>query len=1423
MNRDRIASKIILTLIIILSIQASAIPWQAIFSTPKIPKTEAAGSGSTRTKTVEFVIGQFSGNGSTGRSSNTNNTSSIATVRLAETNVSIKNAYIEYEFQFAAQSAITVNSSTLSFDACVVSCTPDAWSGSGRVATTDSSVLEYSSGESNVVRMYLDVTSETQLAAYTGSASGSLSVQAGYRFRTATTQSTHFANASAKLVMTYTYNDSSAELTNTIIYPLESTASGDSGTKRDYTPSGCTLSSNCPTFSYNMYLPDLSASSSRLSQWFYVGGVSRANSAVDQNFFVQIPSGGTSTFVLEQALSDNTGGYYWYFGSSTGVTGFLENATQTLEVQHSGTPSDMALIGGEVFETYRASSSAATKIKTVRYSLGEINRISDLNKATASVAVYLPEDGVSIKKAWIRLTTSFEGVILGRDMYVTTKVGGGSESASTTYLVSCGTQCIANDMKIFHVIPSSTYTTLGAASATSSVNVEVSTQWAGEAQGGTSGELLITYAYTGEGNAYQTTHSIFAAQQNSLPSATSSNSGVDPVLKDTTGSTVIRSAFLEANALNSESDGVPLGDTAIGANMATSSCSVSVTSDRRTDNENARFLLHKDVTSILSASDSQTYEVCYSIVGTTAKFGGTLVYTYQMNLPYLRQTGFHWRDDDKPDKIVTSTIDSGGSVGSFNALALSSSGIPTIAYIDATNARLKIAYCGNTECTSGNTTSSPAPNTATFSTNVDLQLNSSGYPRVSFGNNPSENLIFLTCGNADCTSGISTSSLGTGFGRYSSMQLDSSGYPVIFSYANGTSQSFLSYCGDDNCSSVSNSSTLPAEFKIYQSFDLTSGNLPVLAYYFFSAGTKLVLCNDSTCTSSSTKVIDTSGSFDYISVIVDSNDVPTLLYRNSSGRLILYRCANSSCSSGSSSTVSQSGTWLSMALDSNVNPVFSFQSGSDLRLGICADNSCSASTTDTMSVDTGSVGSYSSIKLDSNDNPVISYYDSGNADLRLAKVYLASSLTSGAPNTTYSSAQSGSTYRLRLGVENTGQGTASTTFQLEFGLNTGGNCSAIGSWTKVGGPSDSTAFIMASSSNLTNGSSTLNIPLAKGGVASTTVNSFVSGVVANTTSTTAGVSIASSSFTELEFAIKPTGNATTSNPYCFRVTQSGTEIGTYASYPQIQLSNNAAPSASSLVVNNSNPIILTANTTTTVPVSFQVTDNNGCSDVFSSGNISVLLYRSSIGSSSCNTTQNNRYCYKVTTSTHNCSGMNNSANATSTFYVYYFADATDASSSYVAQNWLATVIATDASNATGSADSSGVELNTLVAIDVTTSSIDYGTVNAGSNTGATNQIATTTNAGNSSTTLQLSAQETLTYGSNVITTSSQRYATSSFTYPGASVALSDSATTVSGFILTSPTSTTKVSGPTFWGVAVPGGNPTGTYTGVTTFGALFQP
>lgn len=293
-------------------------------------------------------------------------------------------------------------------------------------------------------------------------------------------------------------------------------------------------------------------------------------------------------------------------------------------------------------------------------------------------------------------------------------------------------------------------------------------------------------------------------------------------------------------------------------------------------------------------------------------------------------------------------------------------------------------------------------------------------------------------------------------------------------------------------------------------------------------------------------------------------------------------------------------------------------------------------------------------------------------------------------------------------------------------------------------------------------------------------------------------------------------SAPANTTYCFRVVYAdGTLIATSTAtkIPEIKTAAGSALAVSNVVLNGGSAIALTPNVTTTVTVVASTTAGGAAITYATS-----TIYRSGVGAA-C--TANNLNCYQVASSSCSFSGATTTVSCSAN--IWYFAQATDASSSFNGQTWQAKITVTDsASNSGSSSTASGVVLNTLLAINVTPASINYGTVLPGASTGSTNQTATVKNAGNSSTTLNLSGTA-LALGANIIATSSQHYATSTFTFGGAEQVLIGTATAVSGFLLTSPTSTVGVSSPTYWGIAVPSGSATGTYTGTNTFTAVFSP
>ena len=223
---------------------------------------------------------------------------------------------------------------------------------------------------------------------------------------------------------------------------------------------------------------------------------------------------------------------------------------------------------------------------------------------------------------------------------------------------------------------------------------------------------------------------------------------------------------------------------------------------------------------------------------------------------------------------------------------------------------------------------------------------------------------------------------------------------------------------------------------------------------------------------------------------------------------------------------------------------------------------------------------------------------------------------------------------------------------------------------------------------------------------------------------------------------------------------------------------------SAVILNHGNPITLNTDATTSVDINYTI--SGGSCAAVETGKSTSTAFRFGVANACAtgNPEVKTLNCYnRASRVTSTCSS--GSFNVTDTVEIWYFSDATDSSSSYPNEHWEAFVVAADSSGNSSNATSSAVELNSLLAIDVTTSTIDYGSMAPSSTTSSTNQIATVKNAGNSSTTLQISGTA-LTAGANSIATSSQHYATSTFTFGGAEQSLSGSAAAVSGFTIPRP-------------------------------------
>lgn len=393
--------------------------------------------------------------------------------------------------------------------------------------------------------------------------------------------------------------------------------------------------------------------------------------------------------------------------------------------------------------------------------------------------------------------------------------------------------------------------------------------------------------------------------------------------------------------------------------------------------------------------------------------------------------------------------------------------------------------------------------------------------------------------------------------------------------------------------------------------------------------------------------------------------------------------------------------------------------------------------------------------------------------------------------------------RLRFAIENTGLQITNQTYDLEYAeKGAAPSCESVSSPSYTAVPvaasCGSSPICMTTSTNVSNGVSIADLLFGP------IINFILGEQVEDPSYTTDALTLNQDEYTELEYVFTPTVNAT-EPAYCLRVTDATDPLDTYLKVAEMQLQFD--PTVTNVSINEGLPISLLPGTTTRVFATGTVTDLNGPSDF---NGATSTIYRSGVaGGASC--TENNNNCYISQCSIGGCIG--NSCTATCYADVYYHADATD--STFVGENWLASIEVRDQNGVIdiGSVPA-GQELLSLRALDLVTNSIGYGSLASGSTTGAFNPTTTVRSLGNVPIDISLQGTDLTDGLSSTIPVYEQLFASTTFTYTGCpSCSVLSSTTPVSLELdLIKPTSTsTAITDVVYWGIEIPpvgiAGNP----------------
>ena len=301
---------------------------------------------------------------------------------------------------------------------------------------------------------------------------------------------------------------------------------------------------------------------------------------------------------------------------------------------------------------------------------------------------------------------------------------------------------------------------------------------------------------------------------------------------------------------------------------------------------------------------------------------------------------------------VTTTVDSGGDVGSNPSQAIGIDGFPFISYTDTSNNDLRVMHCSNTACSTHD-----APRTLDSTGLVGGQSNvtigTDGFPIISYLDSGNQDLKVVHCTNVGCSSNDTPRTLdSTGnTGIASGIAIGTDGFAII-AYLNTTNfDSKVVHCSNTACSTNTAPRILDSAgtYGGGASIAIGADGLPIIAYRDITAGsTRITHCTDTACSANdSPRNIEGGVSAFLQALVIGIDGLPVIAYSDSANfDLRVVHCTNIACTANSAPRVLESdisdSSRFTLVIGSDGFPITAVTSTAedDLYVVRCTDVAC---------------------------------------------------------------------------------------------------------------------------------------------------------------------------------------------------------------------------------------------------------------------------------------------------------------------------------------------------------------------------------------------------------------------------------------------------------------------------------------------------